>query len=237
MGPRIIRHPNPAVPFAPLLPGRSVDVLFYNDPDLFKVSPMPAVRARTGVVRTALATALLAAAVVGATDGSAPPDGFTQLGVHEHGKVVVNIAVEGGTLTVELDAAAMNVVGFERAPRNPAEWQRLAEVDRWLGSGVSVLGVPAAAGCVLSRVEYLPPGLVGDDRDHNHDHGQEGAVVHADYEARFTYACANATALDWTELWLLRRLEQVTQVEVNLVTPRKQTRLSVTGAAARVALE
>jgi len=36
---------------------------------------------------------------------------------------------------------------------------------------------------------------------------------------------------------LLRRLKNVTVVEVNLVTPQKQTQISVTGASPRIALQ
>jgi len=163
--------------------------------------------------------------------------GFTQRGAHEHGKVTINIAVEGGTLTAELDSPAINVTGFERAPRDPAERALVAGVDRWLASGVAVLGAPPAAGCVRSRVDYTPPQLGGKHGDeHEGDHAGESAE-HADYEARFTYACSNPAALAWADLWLLRRLKNVTVVEVNLVTPQKQTQISVTGASPRIALQ
>jgi hypothetical protein len=196
----------------------------------------------------ALATMLPAATL--AASPAAPPaaaaDGFTQRGAHEHGKVTINLAVEGGTLTAELDSPAINVVGFERAPRDAAEKARVAEVDRWLASGVAVLGVPAAAGCVRSRIEYTPPALGGahahDEHDeyeheHEHDHEPDGeAEGHSDYDARFTFTCSNPAALAWVDLWLLRRLVNVAAAEVNLVTPQQQTQLTVTGRDARVAL-
>lgn len=170
------------------------------------------------------------------------PDAFVQRGTHDHGKVTVNLAVEGGTLSAELDSPAINVIGFERAPRDATEKAAVAATDRWLGSGVGVLGVPTAAGCQRSGVEYTAPTLVGDDHDaahekaHEHEDEHQGEGGHADYEARFTYTCANPAALDWVELRLLGRLKDVKQVQVNLVTPQKQTQLSVTGAAPRVSL-
>ena len=43
---------------------------------------------------------------------------FEQHHAHEHGKVTLNVAIDESTLVVELDAPAINVVGFEHAPRN-----------------------------------------------------------------------------------------------------------------------
>ncbi len=82
---------------------------------------------------------------------------FEQHAAHEHGKVTVNVAVDGATLTAELDAPAINVVGFEHAPRDAAESARIEAVNRWLAAGAGIVGVPPAAGCRLARVEYSAP--------------------------------------------------------------------------------
>ncbi len=164
---------------------------------------------------------------IAAADGA----GFTQRGAHVHGRVTVNLALEGRTLIAELDAPAINVVGFERAPRDAAETSRVQRIDRWLSSGVGVLGVPRTAGCTRTKVEYNPP---KPDGSHDADHDSEG---HADYEARFTYTCSNPGDLAWADLWLLHRLENVAEVEVNLLTPTTQTRLTVAADSPRIALQ
>ena len=172
-----------------------------------------------------------------ATESTATADGFVQRGTHAHGKVVVNLALEGGTLSAELDAPAINVVGFERAPRSDAERREVAAVDRRLAAGVGMLGVPAAARCERARVDYTPPRPGSDasanEHDHEHEHGHEAdGDEHSDYLARFSYRCANPAALAWVDLWLLRRLKNVAEIEVNLVTPQLQTQRTLPGAAA-----
>jgi len=192
-----------------------------------------------------LAAPLLSAQ--GAAARSAPPASgdttFTQRDAHLHGKVVVNIALEGKLLSVELDAPAVNVIGFEHAPRTDAQKREVAAVDRWLASGVGVIGVSAAAGCARQQVDYTPPAFDGDDHDHDHDHDHdaggkdEGAgESHADYRARFTYTCANPAALPWADLWLVRRLKNVAEIEVNLVTPQAQTQRTLGADATRIEL-
>jgi hypothetical protein len=196
-----------------------------------------------------LAAPLLTAqgAVAGATPPARGDATFTQRDAHLHGKVVVNIALEGKLLSVELDAPAVNVIGFEHAPRTDAQKREVAAVDRWLASGVGVVGVAAAAGCVRQQVDYTPPKFDGDHADHDHDHEHEhdhdaggkdqgGSEAHADYRARFTYTCANPAALPWVDLWLVRRLKNVAEIEVNLVTPQAQTQRTLGADATRIEL-
>jgi hypothetical protein len=187
------------------------------------------------------AAALLAPLVAAAADPQ--PAGFEQRGRHEHGAVVVNVAVEGATLSVAIESPAINIVGFERAPRDAAEKARVAAADRWLASGAGIVGVPAAAGCSRTRVEYTPPKL-GDaaahDHGHEHEHGAKGEPAgeeaHADYDARFVYTCANPGALAWLDLWLARRLLSVESIEVNLVVPGGQSQRRLPAGQTRVAL-
>jgi hypothetical protein len=186
--------------------------------------------------------ALLAGAALGLAAPLLPAAGdadFIQRGAHLHGKVVVNVALDGPLLSVELDAPAINVVGFEHAPRTDAQKREVAAVDRWLASGVGIIGVPPAAGCARQQVDYTPPKF--DDHDHDHDHDPEHDAAdedgtHADYRARFTYTCANPAALPWADLWLVRRLKNVAEVEVNLVSPQVQTQRTLGADATRVEL-
>lgn len=200
----------------------------------------PAMAGRSGRLAAA---AMLAPLVAAAADPQ--PAGFEQRGRHEHGAVVVNVAVEGATLSVAIESPAINVVGFERAPRDAAEKARVAAADRWLASGAGIVGVPAAAGCSRTRVEYTPPKL-GDaaahdhDHDHEHEHGAKGEpaeqAAHADYDARFVYTCANPGALAWLDLWLAQRLLAVESIEVNLVVPGGQSQRRLTAGQTRVSL-
>jgi len=191
--------------------------------------------------------ALLAGAALGLAAPLLPAQGaavnargdatFTQRGAHLHGKVVVNIALEGKVLSVELDAPAMNVIGFEHAPRTDAQKREVAAADRWLASGVGVIGVSAAAGCARQQVDYTPPSFDGDDHDHDAaGKGEDEDETHADYRARFTYTCANPTALPWADLWLVRRLKNVAEIEVNLVTAQAQTQRTLGADATRIEL-
>lgn len=185
---------------------------------------------------TIITSLLIAAAPLAAQE-------FRQEDKHEHGKVTLNVALENDTLSVEIEAPAINVVGFERAPRDEAERQAVRNAAAWLGTGRSLLGVPAAAGC--RRVESsvtAPDWAAGQgkdggkhDHDHDHDHGDDGHA-HADYLARADFRCGNPAALGWVEVWALRQLREVSEVTVNVVTPEVQKSVRTARADERIAL-
>jgi hypothetical protein len=163
----------------------------------------------------------------------AQAEGFEQHAAHQHGKVTVNLAVDGATLTAELDAPAVNVIGFERAPRDAAESARIDAANRWLAAGAGIVGVPPAAGCRLARVEYSAPAFAAVAAG---PPTAAAAREHGDYEARFSYTCARPEALAWVELWLVKRLLQVAAIDVNIVTATLQTQRSVGPQQLRIAL-
>ena len=141
---------------------------------------------------------------------------------HVHGAVTVNIALEGPTLSVELEAPADNVVGFEKSPRTEAERKAIADANAWLASGRDITWVPGNAGCRLLSVDFVPPKF---------------GSGHADYRARIAYRCANPSALDWVELRALNRLRELEQVEVNLLTATVQRQTELPAGTVRISLK
>jgi len=189
---------------------------------------------------------MLVLAAVASTGAATAADEFEQHGVHEHGRVTVNVALDGSQLAVELLAPAINVVGFERAPRDDAERKRVADAAARLRAGRGLVGVPPAAACRLesSDVQVPESGAGGQAPAHDHEgNGEHGAHDgpargdHADYRASLAFRCGNPAALKWVELWLLRDLREVAQIEVNVVTPRVQRQQALQGTSLRVPLE
>ncbi len=163
---------------------------------------------------------------------------FEQHPAHEHGKVTLNIAIEGSTLVVELDAPAINVVGFEHAPRTQSEKAAAGQATQFIRGGHALLGFPPAAECHFQRAEFTEP--------HWEDPAAEAAEAagghqdneeHEDYDAKFTYHCEHPSALGWLEPCLLAKLLNVTEARVNLITASGQRSESVTNPRTRVQLE
>jgi hypothetical protein len=148
---------------------------------------------------------------------------FEQHHAHEHGKVTLNVAVTGPALVLELDAPAVNVLGFEHAPKTDAERAASASAAALFQSGRELIGTPKTARCRFVGAELTQPTWASHDE-------------HADYEARLTYDCADPRSLTWFEPWFMQKLLHVEALRVNLITPTGQrTELSKT-AHARISL-
>jgi hypothetical protein len=164
---------------------------------------------------------LIALLVLSVAGGTAGADGMHAHGKHVHGEVTVNIALEGRTLALEIDAPAAQTLGFEKSPRDDRERAAVKAVDDWFRSGRNMLGVPPAAGCRLTKADFTPPKLGGG---------------HADYRGTYLFDCAAPQALAWIEVWALRRMQGLEKAEVNLVTPAGQRQETLRGGTVRVTL-
>jgi hypothetical protein len=150
-----------------------------------------------------------------------PADELDAPGKHVHGEVTINIALEGRKLLFEIEAPADQALGFERSPRDDRERAVVKAVDDWFRSGRAMLGVPRAAGCRLVESTFTPPKL---------------GSGHADYGGRYLFDCAAPQALEWVEVWALRRLQGVEEAVVNLITPAGQRQETLRDRAARISL-
>ncbi|MFM8518777.1 MAG: DUF2796 domain-containing protein [Nevskiaceae bacterium] len=142
-------------------------------------------------------------------------------GKHVHGEVAINVALEGASLAVEVNAPALHVVGFERAARSAEEQRIVSEANVWLKSGANIVGGPTTARCRLQSVNYTPPAAT---------------AKHPDYRASYLYRCEQPTSLAWVELWALRRLKGVEKVEFTLLNGNVQKQLEFGSDPGRIAL-
>lgn len=178
--------------------------------------------------------------LAGASHAQQPAGEFTQQSTHEHGAVTLNLAVEGNSLAAELEAPAINVVGFEHQPRTETERASAAAASAWLSRGAGLLGVPKAAGCSRDSAQLQAPtwskSSKDHDHEHDHEHEHEADEGHADYRASVRYTCSNPAALAWVEVWGLRKLLGVTALTINIVTPTSQKSVTTVKPDERIAL-
>ena len=134
---------------------------------------------------TALASALVAGVALAASEG-----GHREHAPHEHGHGALDIVLEGEELVAELRIPAVNVVGFEHAPRDDAEREAVHAAIERFSDAAAVLVPSADAEC---EIEDAEAGIAGEDHDghwsvgahaeHDHEHGAEHEEEgHAEHE-------------------------------------------------------
>ena len=125
-----------------------------------------------------------------------------QLGTHEHGVGLMNMAIDGDILAIEMNVPGADIVGFEHAATAKADRAAVERALAVLADPANLIALPAAAAC---RMDEAVAHLLGDteaasdehaahddhahdDHDHaahdhdSHEHDDHGEAAHADHD-------------------------------------------------------
>lgn len=132
---------------------------------------------------------------------------------HVHGAVQLDVAVDGPTLTLTLEAPLDSVLGFERAPRTATEKKAVQDALAALRASGPLFTPDPAAGCVFQSAtadsEALQPGAK--------------AGEHADLDATAEFTCAKPQLLRRIDLGgLLDRFPRIQRLQARIVTAQGQ---------------
>jgi hypothetical protein len=150
---------------------------------------------------------------------------------HQHGVLKLDIAVEARKLSLQLESPLDNLVGFERAPRNEAERQRVDAALAKLKAGQMLFTIDPAAQCKLAKVQLAsavlklgPSAPAGKPSEH------------ADIDAVFEFDCHDAARAAFIDVGLFDAFAGMQQIEVQIATPTAQRKHTLKRPARRVAL-
>ena len=193
--------------------------------------------------------------------GLAPVYGPAQ---HVHGVVELGVVVEDGTVAVSLNAPLSDVVGFEHAPENDEQLERIRQAAAMLSNADAMFGLADSANCTISEMSidgpaYVIQHLADDDggaaesdhhdthdshgTDHDHDeqaqsaaHDHDDSEQHAEINANYQWVCGNASDLDSLALRFTEGFAGVETIEIQILTAAGAHVLTAQGRAASVSL-
>lgn len=177
--------------------------------------------------------AALAVAMAG-IGGVAAQTAHRQLGAHEHGSGVLNVAIEGDRVSLELAAPGADLVGFEHAPRTDGQKAELSKVGEKLKAGLSLFRLTPKAGCELveSGIDYVTEGHVAKAEnataasDHVNDHdeheGSDHDHDHAEFLVAYNIRCKTPAALTDIAFDYFDVFRNAQRLQVNVVTAKGQ---------------
>lgn len=116
---------------------------------------------------------------------------------HVHGVSTVEIAIEHGTVGIDLLSPGMDIVGFEYAASAAEDKDAVEAALRTLLVPETVVTLPEAAGCRLTEVlAHLHTGDHDHDHDHaEHDHDHADKAQHSEFHVSYAFACEDEAAL------------------------------------------
>jgi hypothetical protein len=176
-----------------------------------------------------LASSLLLAAQAHADDH------FRQHAAHVHGHVELNIAQDADELLVEFTAPGADVLGFEHAPENAQQEEKLAQALKILHHADNILTLPAAADCQPEHQDVRHTLTGHNEHEHEHEHEQHSDHGHDDHNhddheeqnhsgghGQFTveyhFECRQISKLDTIEIQWFSRFPATEEIEVTLLT-------------------
>ena len=127
---------------------------------------------------------------------------------HQHGKGVLEIAIEGKTLSGVLEMPLEALLGFEHAPKSNKEKSAQSKLETRLGTIEAWFEINSEAQCTPNSPKIKL------DRDVK--------TKHSDLLYTFSYSCANPGALKEMGLLFFKEYPSVKEVKVELATPKGQ---------------
>jgi len=148
---------------------------------------------------------------------------------HEHGVVKLDIAVEAGKLTVQMESPLDNLVGFERAPRTEAERKTVDAAVARLKAAATLFKIDPAAGCSVARVDLASAPLkLGN---------AEPAAVndgHADLDGEFEFSCKDSAHVSFIDLGLFAAFAGMQRIDVQIAAPQGQFKRTLSRPATHI---
>jgi len=152
---------------------------------------------------------------------------------HSHGVAQLEVAIDGPVITLKLESPLDSLLGFERAPRNDAERERVRVLAQALRSGPFV--PTAAARCRLERVSLnsaaLTPDLLGEPGPAA---GGKADSEHADLDAAFVYRCDEPKALIGIDVMLFDHFKRLRRVDTQVAGPKGQAAQKLTARSRQI---
>jgi hypothetical protein len=181
-----------------------------------------------------LAPALAVLAIV-AVQPAAAEERHRELGPHVHGRGTLNIAMEGNTVTMELEAPGMDIAGFEHVAKTRRDKAALEKAKGQLAAPLALIKLPAAAGCRVTDAKVAVE--IG---EHDHDSKEVAAKDtegdkapakhegHSEFHAEYTLECASASNITAIEFGYFHTFAGAEKLDVNVITPKGQSKFEAT---------
>lgn len=163
-------------------------------------------------------------------------------GPHEHGAARLDVAVDGSTVSIDLESPLANALPFEHAPSTPAQRQAVQDMAATLHKADTIFVLPAAAQCIVKEVKLesaaLPAELLAASAAHqpaksehaeHADHATE--AEHADLDASFIFECAKPDALNGMDVNLFSAWPALHELRVQIASPTGQHAAELTPKA------
>jgi len=152
---------------------------------------------------------------------------------HTHGDATLGIALEGKTLTIELDSPLYNILGFEHVAETAEQKAAAEKAETRLATGASLFTFNSEAGC-SPNADNISVDLGADD--HDDEHGDEHGESHKDVILTYEYTCQRPDNLNSVSVGLFEHFQNLTELDLVFLGPNTQKQVELSADRTRVDL-
>jgi hypothetical protein len=157
---------------------------------------------------------------------------------HEHGTARLDITVETGRITLQLEMPLDVLLGFERPPRSDAERQRADAAVARLRAAGGLFRIDAAAGCTLASVELASAALkLGAAPAAARPVAGSAVDTHAEIDANISFTCQAGAQAGFIDTELFSAFDRLARLDVQVAGMHGQRQTTLQRPAKRVALK
>ncbi|MEG3618753.1 DUF2796 domain-containing protein [Magnetovibrio sp. PR-2] len=148
-------------------------------------------------------------------------EGHKHLDAHEHGAGELMVALEGNELLVEMRLSGMDVVGFEHAPENHEQHERVDQALDKLKDATNIVELPAAALCTQEDAHITSPFQDEHDQKNADEHEYEGET-HSEFMAEYHFHCEAPQKFDTLSVKAFATFPTLEDVDFQVFGPKGQ---------------
>ena len=155
---------------------------------------------------------------------------------HVHGLARLNVAVEGGTVEMELLVPGADIVGFEHAPETAEQRAAVQKAAATLSDAASLFAFQSEAECRAEEAQVESALLEHDPaKEGEHEDGEAHSdEEHAEFHARYRFQCERPDGLSHVEIRLFEHFPATRELVVQTISARGQSAQELTPSAARL---
>lgn len=178
-------------------------------------------------------------------DSSAQND-LRQADSHVHGAANLALALDGGTISVELESPLYNLVGFEHAPETAAQIKAFETAEAALSDPGTLLQFNPEAGCTANPVKAVM--LMQDNKpenhdEHHHEHDEHGHDTGNDHDPshqstvlNYSFTCLYPEQVRWMGVGLFDAFDNLAEIDLVYLGPAQQISAGLTPSSERIQL-
>lgn len=167
---------------------------------------------------------------------------------HVHGVGKLDVVLDGQSLSLHLDSPLVNLLGFEHRAQSSADRQAVQDMSQTLRHAAAIFVTSPTAACRLSRVKLaataLEPSLLGEadapktaiNATFTTTTASQTRQDHSDLDADFVFHCAAPQHLQQIDVKLFDAFKNFVQIDVQLVTDRRQSAVKLTPLSSSLAI-